>query len=146
MSTQDALAPGRGMRPGPGRGSALRRILIVDDEPNVALFLQVALECLPGCEVEVATSGEEALRLSKQQPFDLLITDYRMPGMDGVELTAEVRELGHQTVILIITAFADEELHQATAGGGVRRVVHKPVKKDEIRALASQALGRQANC
>ncbi|MBS3785064.1 MAG: response regulator [Anaerolineae bacterium] len=133
-------------RPLPGRSSSSERILVVDDEPNVALFLQVALECLPGCEVEVATSGEEALRLSKQQPFDLLITDYRMPGMNGVELTAAVWELGHQTVILIITAFADEELYRATVMNGVHQVVHKPVKRDEIRALASQALGRQGNC
>jgi CheY-like chemotaxis protein len=120
----------------------IQRILVVDDEPNVALFLQAALEYLPDCEVEVATGGDQALRLFEQQPFDLLITDYRMPGMGGVALAAKVRELHPQTVILIITAFADDELYRASPGAGVRRVVHKPVRTGEIRALALQALGR----
>jgi two-component system response regulator AtoC len=128
-----------------GRPS-IKRILVVDDEPNVALFLQTALEHLPDCEVEAATDGEQALRLSEQQPFDLLITDYRMPGMGGIELAERVRDLHPQTVILIITAFADDELYRATAGAGIRRVVHKPVRTGEIRALASKALGRLADC
>jgi CheY-like chemotaxis protein len=123
---------------------SLQRILVVDDEPNVALFLQAALEHLPDCEVEAATSGEQALQMLERDRFDLLITDYKMPGMGGIVLASRVRELHPETVILVITAFADDELYRATAGVGVRQVVHKPVKTAEIRALASQALGRQA--
>jgi CheY-like chemotaxis protein len=123
----------------------LQRILVVDDEPNVALFLQAALEYLPDCAVEAATSGERALEMLERDRFDLVITDYKMPGMGGIVLASRVRELHPQTVILIITAFADDELYRATAGAGVRQVIHKPVKTGEIRALASQALGRQAD-
>jgi CheY-like chemotaxis protein len=115
---------------------------VVDDERNVALFLQAALEHLPDCDVRAATSGEQALCFLEQDSFDLLITDYRMPGMGGVGLAARARELHPRMVIVIITAFADDALYRAIAGAGVRKVVHKPVRMGEIRALALQALGR----
>ena len=83
---------------------ALQRILIVDDEENVALTFQDSLERLPNCEVAIATNGEQALQLFEQQPFDLLITDYKMPDMDG----GRVRQLYRRTAIIMITAYGSE--------------------------------------
>ncbi len=123
-------------------GVALRRILIVDDEENVALTFQDSLERLPNCEIAIATNGEQALQLFEQQPFDLLITDYKMPGTDGITLAARVRQLYPRTVIIMITAYGDETLREQTARVSIQRVLDKPVGLGEIRCVALEALGR----
>lgn len=123
----------------------LQRVLIVDDEANVALFLQAALEGLSHCDVEIAINGEQALRLFEQRRFDLLITDYRIPGTDGLALATEIHERYPQTVVIMITAYADDALRRSAARAAVQRVLDKPVKLQVIRALASEALGRSKN-
>ena len=123
-------------------GVALRRILIVDDEENVALTLQDGLERLPNCEINIATNGEQALQLFEQQPFDLLITDYKMPGTDGITLAARVRQLYPRTIIIMITAYGDETLREQAARVSIQRVLDKPVGLAKIRCVALEALGR----
>jgi CheY-like chemotaxis protein len=121
----------------------LQRILVVDDELNLVLLLQAVLEHLPDCEIEIATHGEEALRLFEQAAFDLLITDYKMPEMNGLALAARVREHYPGTAVILITAFGDEipEPSAFRASGG--RILGKPVGIGTIRTAASQALGRE---
>jgi len=123
-------------------GVVLRRILIVDDEENVALILQDGLERLPNCEITIATSGEQALRLFEQRPFDLLITDYKMPGADGMTLATRVRQLCPRTVIIMITAYGDETLREQAARASIQRVLDKPVGLAEVRRVALEALER----
>jgi CheY-like chemotaxis protein len=122
-------------------GVALQRILIVDDEENVALTFQDSLERLPNCEIAIATNGEQALHLFEQQPFDLLITDYKMPGTDGITLAARVRQLYPRTVIIMITAYGDERLREQAARASIQRVLDKPVGLAKIRRVALEALG-----
>jgi CheY-like chemotaxis protein len=121
---------------------ALRRILIVDDDEKVALFFQAILETLPNCQVAIATSGEEALQLFEQQPFNLLITDYRMPGTDGMTLAMRVRQLYPQAVIVMITAYGDDELREQAARASIWRILDKPVGFAEFRAAVLEALGQ----
>ena len=121
---------------------ALRRILIVDDEENIAMTLQDGLERLPNCEIAIATSGEQALWLFEQQSFDLLITDYKMPGTDGITLAARVRQLYPRTIIIMITAYGDETLREQAARASIQRVLDKPVGLAEVRCVALEALGR----
>jgi CheY-like chemotaxis protein/anti-sigma regulatory factor (Ser/Thr protein kinase) len=123
----------------------LRRILIVDDEENVALTLQAGLEKLPQCEITVATSGPQALELLEQEPFDLLITDYMMPGTDGLALATRVRQLYPQMSIIMVTAYGDETLRREAASVSIERILDKPVKLDEIRGVASAVLGDPLN-
>ena len=124
-----------------GDEMALRRILIVDDDENVALGLQDGLETLPDCEIAVVTGGEQALQLSEQQPFDLLITDYKMPGMDGMTLAMRVQQLSPQTVIIMITAYASDALREQADRASIRRILDKPVRLVKIRSEALEALG-----
>ncbi|MBN1179126.1 MAG: response regulator [Anaerolineae bacterium] len=121
-------------------GTVLRRILIVDDEKNVAMTLRDGLEKLPDCEIVVATGGEEALQLFGQRPFDLLITDYKMPDIDGITLAARVQETYPHTTIIMITAYGDEALHGQATRASIRRVLDKPVRLKEIRNVAMEAL------
>jgi len=134
----------RASQPAPGV-AALRRILVVDDEENVALTLQDSLEKLPNCEVAVATSGEEALRLFERQPFDLLITDYKMPGVDGMMLATRVRQLYPQTAVVMVTAYSSDELREQAAHASIQRILGKPVKLAEVRCAAMEVLDQSAD-
>ena len=123
----------------------MRHILIVEDEENVATTLQYMLKKLPCCDITIAGGGEQALRLFERQPFDLLITDYKMPDMDGMTLAARVQQSYPQTVIIMITAYGDDALREQAAHISVQHVLDKPVELVEIRSAALEALGRLEN-
>lgn len=127
-----------------GRSTPPHRILVVDDDANVALILQAGLETLPHCQVSVASSGKRAVQLFEEGPFDLLITDYKMPGADGMTLAKYVRELYPRTVIVVITAYSSDELHEQAACASVYCVLDKPVGLAEVRRLVMEVLGRPA--
>lgn len=124
----------------PASSLSVRRILVVDDEENVALTLQGGLEKLPNCQVTVATSGEQALRLFEQQPFDLLVTDYKMPGTDGMTLASRVHAAHPPTSIIMITAYANQELREQAMRAAVHCILDKPVKLAQVRSAALEAL------
>ena len=117
-----------------------RRILLVDDEVNQLVVLRSGLAKLPNCEVAVATGGRQALSLFAQQAFDLLITDYHMPKMDGLTLATAVRQQYPSTQIIMLTAFGDEILGEQAAQGLVRLVLEKPIDIKHIRSAALRVL------
>jgi CheY-like chemotaxis protein len=119
---------------------AQRNILVVDDDENVALSLQYGLATLPNCRIAVATNGDQALQISRRQSFDLLITDYNMPGMDGITLARQVRQLYPQTAIIMITAYNSDVLRGQAESADIRCILDKPAGLVEIRSAASQAL------
>lgn len=126
----------------PGSMCALR-ILLVDDEENVILTMKAGLEMLLGCEVAIATSGEQALRLFEEKPFDLLITDYKMPGMDGMTLSARVRQSYPQTGIVMITAYGDDNLREQAAKVSIQSILDKPVSLADVCTAALEALNER---
>lgn len=115
-------------------------ILIVDDEEIVALTLQEGLNSLPNCEITTTTKPKEAVQLLEQQPIDLLITDYKMPEMDGLILATYTRQLSSQTAIIIITAHNEHSLRKQAAGLSIQHILNKPVRLEEIRKVAMEAL------
>jgi CheY-like chemotaxis protein len=125
----------------PVEGSAtLQRILVVDDDVHVAQTIQAGLESLPNCEVEIAAGSEQALQAFEQKPFDLLITDYRMPGIDGILLATRARQLYPRTVTIMITAYDNDTLRKRAVGASIRCILDKPVGLGEIRNIALEAL------
>ncbi len=117
-----------------------RRILIVDDEPSVLFTFQNALEQLPNCEIETASSGAQALQRLAEKNFDLLITDYRMPDMDGLTLAMRLRQTYPTTAVLMITAFSTPDLCSQAENLHIERVLDKPVGLAEIRNAAQAVL------
>ncbi len=117
-----------------------RRILLVDDEVNQLVILRSGLAKLPNCEVTVATDGWQALSLFAQQVFDLLITDYHMPKMDGLTLATTVRQQYPSTQIIMLTAFGDEILGEHAEEGLVRLVLEKPIDIRHIRSAVLRVL------
>ncbi len=119
---------------------SMQHILIVDDEEFVALTLREALESLPNSKTVTATNGEEALRLFEEQHFDLLITDYKMPGADGITLASRVREMYPRTVVIMVTAYGDAALREQAASVSIAHILDKPVRLADIRDVATKAL------
>jgi two-component system KDP operon response regulator KdpE len=96
------------------------RILVVDDEATARVSLAEVLR-LEGYEIATAASGEEALSLlDKSEPFDLMVLDLKMPGMDGLQVTEAVQETHPGTVIILLTAFGKLE----TAIQAIRQGAH----------------------
>lgn len=124
-------APARVLLPPPDlRGT---RVLVVDDNHTAATVLSDMLLAM-GFVVEQAHSGLEALNrlresIAQQQPFGLLLLDWHMPGMDGVELAGHIRSLGMPKVpqMLMVTAYGREDVMRAARAQGIETVLIKPV-------------------
>jgi len=81
-------------------------ILLVDDNQDGLLVRKALLEEI-GCSVEIAHNGEEGLKLFQGTPFSVVITDYRMPGMNGVEFIAKIRSLNANARVILLSGFVD---------------------------------------
>jgi response regulator RpfG family c-di-GMP phosphodiesterase len=114
------------------------RILLVDDETNV---LRALYRLLRDYEISAVNSGEEALLLAKEKQFDLVITDYRMPGMDGVTFLCKLKKIQPDAVRMILTGYAAlESAQQAINEAEVFRFINKPWNNVEIANAISRAL------
>ncbi|MGV3622921.1 MAG: response regulator [Archangium sp.] len=102
-----------------------RKVLVVDDEAGLRTTLAANLE-LEGLEVCEASTAEAALEQLRTQHFDLIVSDIRMPGMTGVDLFRRVRDEQPGVPMLLMTAFAQEELVDGAMGDGVFAILDKP--------------------
>jgi DNA-binding NtrC family response regulator len=82
------------------------RILIVDDEEEVGVLLYQALSRMGGFYVEVVVSGEEALQKIEKEPFDLVLTDLKMPKMDGLQLMTEIAKSKPDILTIMMTGLS----------------------------------------
>lgn len=122
--------------------SPSHHILLVDDMPGVLKVHQAMLKHL-GHTIITATSGEEAhARFIKQEtPFDLIITDYRMPGMSGLELVEAIRtsKEGKQVPIMVVTAFGEDQELQKLNQYNNTMIINKPVSLDKFQKSIQQS-------
>jgi DNA-binding response OmpR family regulator len=116
-------------------------ILIVDDETNVRLNYRVTLET-EGYKVFEAVSGARALEELLGRSFDLAILDMRMPGMDGLELLAKMREIGITVPTMIVTAFSDVPHAVQAMKLGAIDFLQKPLRPEELRRIVAEMLKR----
>lgn len=115
------------------------RLLCVDDEPLVLNALMRLFR--PHYEVGIATSGTQALQLMSTLPFDVVISDQRMPGMSGVELLGQIREKHPHAMRILLTGYADlQATLDAVNRGEVFRYVTKPWNNDQLRQIVQQAM------
>ena len=120
-----------------------KRILIVDDETNVRLNFRMTLET-EGYEIFEARSGEEAVQSLAEHTFALAILDIRMPGMDGLELLAKMRESGIRVPAMIVTAYSDVPHAVKAMKLGAIDFLQKPLRPEELRSIVTEILKRHA--
>jgi DNA-binding response OmpR family regulator len=119
-----------------------KSVLIVDDEKNILLTLSQSLEVLQ-LETDTAMNGGEALAKLKEKEFGLILLDIRMPGMDGMEVLRQVREIRPDIGIIMISAYGTIELAVEAMKLGAVDFIQKPFSPEEIRALVSRVLDRE---
>ncbi len=121
-----------------------KRVLIVDDEPTVTMTLAAGLEKLGDVyEVETAQNGEAALKKIRAKPYALLITDYKMPGMSGLDLVQTVHQISPATQIVLMTAYGSSELQQEMENLGLNGYLDKPFTVDQMRSLVKNTVGSE---
>jgi FixJ family two-component response regulator len=119
------------------------RLLIVDDETNVRLNFRMTLET-EGYEIFDARSGEQALQLLAKHSFALAILDVRLPGMDGLELLAKMRESGIRVPAMIVTAYSDVPHAVKAMKLGAIDFLQKPLRPTEFRNIVAEIISRHA--
>lgn len=119
--------------------TALRKILVVDDDPVVGKSFHRVLSQDKGYVVITAHNAAEALERMREQEYDLLVTDIKMPGMDGVELAERVRARQPWTPVVIVTGFGSADNEQRARAAGVSAFVHKPLSPEMIEEAAIHA-------
>jgi DNA-binding NtrC family response regulator len=115
------------------------RILVVDDDQDV---LEMA-DCFfrkAGMEVHCAESGEKALEIFREKSFSVIITDFNMPGMNGVEFAEKVQELGTPTAIIMATGQPSKELSDLAMQAGVKTVLPKPLHLEKLLTLVTEMI------
>lgn len=121
----------------------MARILVADDEDSVRSFVARALE-LDGHEVQVAPDGGAAMEIALQQEFDLLLTDIRMPVMDGIALALNITAKRPNLKVLLMTGYATEKQRAHNLDRLIAGIISKPFTIDQISALVKRTLGQKA--
>lgn len=118
------------------------KILVVDDEEGARdLFNTILTD--EGYEVSLANGGEEALGLFKSFPFNLVITDIKMPVMDGLQLLQEIRKMGSKTDVIMVTAYGEVESYLKAMSLGAAEYINKPIRIKELKQIVHKVLTEQ---
>jgi excisionase family DNA binding protein len=133
--TATAAAPAR-----PSSGTARPRVLVVDDEASIRDLLAKTL-ALAEYDVDVAPDGRSALERMRLYPYDLLIADLKMPGMDGLTVIREAKRYKADLPVIIITGYSTESSAIEAVNLGVAGYLTKPFRVPQVLAAAAKALG-----
>jgi len=115
------------------------KILVIDDDASLRRVLEYNLQ-EAGYAVAAAASGEEGLALFDEVSPALVITDMKMPGMDGLQVLKAVKERSHETPVIMITAFGTVDIAVETMKAGAYDYITKPFNRDELRLTVAKAL------
>ena len=117
----------------------MQSILIVDDEPNYQIVLSELLKD-EGYEVFTADSAIDALPIVRNTDLDLILTDMKMPGMDGIEFLQKIKEFNRELPVILITAYAEVERAVEAMHLGAFTYLAKPFSNQQLLASARKAM------
>ena len=118
------------------------RVLIVEDEPRLAENIARSLRESAGFAVDVATDGQEGLFLAESNVYDAVLLDLMLPKLDGMQLLTRIRQAGHRTPVLVVTARDDKESVVALLNGGADDYLTKPFDLGELLARTKALIRR----
>jgi CheY-like chemotaxis protein len=122
---------------------AKKKILIVDDAGPVVVLCVNVLQAL-GYAVKGANRGENALELLRRESFDLMVLDYKMPGMTGFEVFRQARALHPDMAVVLVTGHATPEVIEEANRMGMDGILLKPFTSDELRGTVEKVLSDHA--
>ena len=124
-------------------GNDKKRILIIEDDEGMRSLLKDFIE-EEGYEADSVSNGSEAFRTLTKEPFDLVITDIRMPGLSGLDILPGIKKLQPDAFIIVITAFGSEEVYRKAMERGATVYLEKPVHLQELRELIHELVRPEA--
>ncbi len=117
-------------------------ILIVEDEPDILYILRSLIrELTAGYEIIAVSSGAAALEQLAQRSVALLVTDYHMPEMTGLELAEQVRDGWPTIPVIMVTAYSTARIEKQATAAGVREFLAKPFALEHLKAALARMLG-----
>jgi two-component system, NtrC family, response regulator HydG len=119
-------------------------ILIVDDDKNMCIYNMKLLSVKKDWQVDMAWKGTMALELAKKTAYDAAVLDYRMPGMDGIELCRKIREMQPGIRVVFLTAYPQIDTVFPAMEAGAERVLSKPVDPAELIGVLESQLQEPA--
>jgi DNA-binding NtrC family response regulator len=122
------------------------RILVVDDEPTLIFFMQRSLTEGQEYLVDTAKSGEEALGKLREQGYDLIIVDLKLPDMNGLKVIEIATQLQPGALAILMTAYGSQEVEKEAQRLKVWRYVVKPFSMEEMKVIVRHALDARGKC
>ena len=114
-------------------------ILIVDDE-EVVRHSHLRSLANTGCHTEAAENGDQALRVMEQRPFDVVLLDLSMPGLDGMDVLKTIKERWPDSEVVVITGYPTIETAKEAVRLGAQNYIAKPVGPDDVIKAANEAM------
>ncbi|PIV23297.1 MAG: hypothetical protein COZ69_11885 [Deltaproteobacteria bacterium CG_4_8_14_3_um_filter_45_9] len=118
-------------------GNDKKRILVIEDDEEMRSLLKDFFE-EDGFEIDSVSNGSEAFRKIAREPFDLIITDIRMPGLTGLDILPGIKKLQPEVSIIVITAFGSEEVSRKAFDRGATAYLEKPILFNKLRTLVHE--------
>ncbi len=119
------------------------KILLVDDDEWIRDSLSLFFEA-EGCNLLTFETAEEGLESVRKQAYDIVISDYKLPGMDGLEFFRRVKEKQPKILGVLITAYANCEIVNESKKIGVKDIIPKPFTSEDVEMSLSRIIGKSA--
>ena len=119
------------------------KILLIDDDEWIRDSLSLFFEA-EGCNLLAFETAEEGMEAVKQQVYDIVISDYKLPGMDGLEFLRRVKEKQPDAFEILITAYANREIVKEADEIGVKDIIPKPFTSEDVETSLSRIVGKSA--
>jgi DNA-binding NtrC family response regulator len=119
------------------KNNSVVRILIIEDDKEMRSLLKDILN-EEGFETESVSNGSDGLQELTKEPFDLVITDIRMPGLTGLDILPVIKRLQPDASVIVITAFGNEEVYRRSFEKGAAGYLEKPIQMDRLKTLVHE--------